>query len=91
MPKLTGVELVPKLRAAHMALPVVMAAARLSTDELARNLSLQLAATLVKPFSIGALLNTVKNILRATVRPGAPTDSLPSWRSQPAAGGLRLG
>jgi DNA-binding response OmpR family regulator len=90
MPKLTGVELVRKLRAAQMALPVVMAAARLPTDELARNPSLQLAATLVKPFSIGALLNTVKNILRATVSPGAPTNPLASWGSQPATGGLRL-
>lgn len=90
MPKLTGVELVRKLRAAHMALPVVMAAARLPTDELARNPSLQLTATLVKPFSIGALLDTVKNILRATVSPGAPTNALASWGSQPATGGLRL-
>ena len=52
LPKLTGVELVRKLRAARMAVPVVMAAVRLPTHELARNPSLQLAATLPKPFYI---------------------------------------
>jgi DNA-binding response OmpR family regulator len=69
LPKLTGVELIRKLRAAHLALPVVMAAGRLPTHELAQNPSLQLAATLVKPFAVEALLDTVTNVLRATARP----------------------
>src|SRR5208283_5465696 len=66
LPKLTGVELVRKLRSARMAVPVVLAAERLPTYELARNPSLQLAATLSKPFYISQLLDTVKNVLRAT-------------------------
>jgi len=49
-----------------MALPVVMAAGRLPIEELARNPSLQLAATLAKPFPVAALLDTVKNVLRST-------------------------
>jgi hypothetical protein len=61
------------LRAARMALPVVMAAGRLPTHELARNPSLQLAATLSKPFQVDALLDTVKNVLHAT-------DSAPGQR-----------
>ena len=69
LPRLTGVELVRKLRAAHMALPVVLAAGRLPTHELARNPSLQLAATLMKPFAVDALLDTVKKVLNATVSP----------------------
>ena len=60
MPRLTGVGLVRKLRAAHMAVPVVMAARRLPTEELARNPSLQLAAMLLKPFAVDALLDTVR-------------------------------
>ena len=90
MPKLTGVELVRKLRAAHMALPVVMAAGRLPTHELARNPSLQLAATLLKPFAVDALLDTVKNVLRATDIPPGQIDPPPNWQSQPSAVGLRL-
>jgi len=61
-----GVELVRKLRAARMALPVVMAARRLPLEELARNPSLQLAATLSKPFPADTLLDTVKDLLRVT-------------------------
>jgi DNA-binding response OmpR family regulator len=76
LPKLTGVELVRKLRAAHLALPVVMAAGRLPTYELARNPSLQLAATLLKPFAVDALLDTVKNVLRATVSARSPREIL---------------
>jgi len=70
LPKLTGVELVAKLRADHMTLPVVMAAGRLPARELAQDPSLQLAATLLKPFTVDTLLDTVKNVLaRQTVSP----------------------
>ena len=64
VPKLTGIELVRKMRAAQMALPVVMAAGRLPVHELARNPSLQLAATLVKPVAVGILQDTVRSALR---------------------------
>ncbi len=89
-PDLTGVELVKMLRAARMALPVVMVAGRLPTHELARNRSLQLAATLSKPFAIDALLNTVQNVLRATDRVQEQNEPLPIGRSQPSADGLWL-
>lgn len=66
LPKLTGVELIRKVRAARMDLPVVMAAGCLPTYQLARNPSLQLAATLLKPFSAEALLFMVSKVLRTT-------------------------
>jgi DNA-binding response OmpR family regulator len=90
MPKLTGVELIKKLRAARMALPVVMAARRLPIEELAQNPSLQLAATLSKPFRADALLDTVYNVLRVTA--GAPEQikTPPVWQSQPSIVGLWL-
>jgi DNA-binding response OmpR family regulator len=90
MPGLTGVELVRKLRSARMALPVVMAAGRLPTHELARNPSLRLAATLSKPFAVDALLDTVRNVLRATDTPCEQIAPPPNWRGQPATVGLRL-
>jgi len=85
LPKLTGIELVRKMRAAHMATPVVMAAARLPSDELASNPSLQFAATMVKPFTIDVLLATVKQILRATVSDREVIAPLPDRGSQPSA------
>ena len=90
LPKLTGVELVRKLRSAHMAVPVVMAAIRLPAYELARNPSLQLAATLVKPFDINVLLDTVKTVLRAADGFCGQRAPRPRWRKQLSTAGLRL-
>jgi DNA-binding response OmpR family regulator len=90
MPRLTGVELVKKLRSARMALPVIMATGRLPTEELAQNPSLQLAAMLPKPFSIDELLDTVRVVLRATDSAPGQIEPLPDWRRQPSPDGLRL-
>ena len=88
-PTLTGVELVRRLRAARMALPVVLVAGRLPTYELARSPSLYLAATLSKPFAADALLDTVKNVLRVTDSPREQIAPPPNWQSQPSAVGLQ--
>lgn len=90
IPSLNGVELIKKLRAARMALPVIMAAGRLPTHELARNPSLQLAATLAKPFAVDALVDTVKNALRASDIAPEHIEPLPVWGRQPSADALRL-
>jgi DNA-binding response OmpR family regulator len=90
VPKLTGVELVRKLRSARMALPVIMATGKLPTEALTQNSSLRLAALLPKPFSIDELLETVRTVLHATDNAPGQLESLPDWRSQPSADGLRL-
>ena len=90
MPRLTGVELVKKLRAARLALPVVMAARRLPIEELAQDPSLQLAAALSKPFLAAKLLDTVKNLLHATDSAPEQFEPRPAWRSQLAADALWL-
>jgi DNA-binding response OmpR family regulator len=90
MPNLTGVEVVKMLRAARMAVPVVMAAGRLPTPELTRNPSLQLAAMLLKPFTVEELLGTVTKVLRATDSPREQLEPPPDLRSQPSAAGLLL-
>ena len=60
MPKMSGVELIRKVRAAHMALPVVMASALLppGLEEF------QLAAILSKPFYPEELAQTVRTVLQ---------------------------
>ncbi|MGO8697291.1 MAG: response regulator [Limisphaerales bacterium] len=65
MPKITGIELVRNLRFAHMNMPVIMVTGTLFSRGLTQNLSLQLAATLEKPFSIADLLDTVSKVLAA--------------------------
>jgi DNA-binding response OmpR family regulator len=64
MPRLTGIELLKKLHAEEIPLPVIMATGTLPARELARNPWLQPAATLIKPYTIVELLSTVKNVLR---------------------------
>jgi DNA-binding response OmpR family regulator len=90
MPRLTGVELVKKLRSARMALPVILATGHLPTEELCQNPSLQLAAMLPKPFSVDELLQTVRAVLRAADSSRERLEPLPDWRSQPSADGLEL-
>lgn len=65
MPGLTGLALVRKLRAAHMALPVIMATGTLPAEDLMdRYPWLQPVATLIKPYSTEQLLGTVEAVLR---------------------------
>jgi CheY-like chemotaxis protein len=56
MPNLLGIELIKKVRIARMALPVMMTTWVSPKEELARNLWLQPAATLLKPYTDAALL-----------------------------------
>lgn len=63
MPKLSGVELVKKVRSARMTLPVILASGALPAHELNQNAWLQPVAMLAKPFSCGTLLETVHEVL----------------------------
>jgi DNA-binding response OmpR family regulator len=76
MPGLSGLDLVKKLRAAHMALPVIVATGTLPTEDLMNRYPwLEPVATLDKPFSIEQLLETVEALLHAT--DGARLESSP--------------
>jgi DNA-binding response OmpR family regulator len=88
MPGLSGLALVKKLRAARMALPVIMATGTMPTKDLfTRYPWLQPAATLVKPYSIEQLLGTVEKVLRVTASPREEIVPAPKWLSN---GGMQL-
>jgi two-component system, cell cycle sensor histidine kinase and response regulator CckA len=75
MPKVTGIEVVKKLHAAGIKLPVIMATAVVPQQEFISHPYLQSVTTLLKPFRAEALLSAVKKILAADdgVRePGPP-------------------
>jgi DNA-binding response OmpR family regulator len=80
MPKVTGVELLKKMRANRMALPVIMATRTLPKDEFRRYPWLQPDATLVKPYTVTELLKMVKNVLRAA----DDADELSARRTAPS-------
>jgi CheY-like chemotaxis protein len=63
MPKITGIEMVKKLHAAGLQLPVIMATAILPEEEFILHPWLRNVPTLLKPFRAGELLSTVKKVL----------------------------
>jgi DNA-binding response OmpR family regulator len=65
MPKVTGIDLLKKLCAARVALPVIMATGVAPKDEFARHPWLQPAALLLKPYTVDELLWVVKEVLSA--------------------------
>ncbi len=64
MPKMSGVEMIEKLRFSRMAVPVIMATGHMPTFEFARKPWLTPDVALVLPFSDDKLLAAVRNILR---------------------------
>jgi len=84
MPGLTGLALVKKLRAAQMVLPIIMATGKLPMEDLINRYSwLHPAVTLIKPYSIKALLGTVETVLHTT--DAARKLTMPSPKSKPPA------
>jgi DNA-binding response OmpR family regulator len=66
MPRVTGMELIKKLRSEDMTLPVILASGTVPLEELKRHPWLQLDATLPKPFTPSELLDMVKKVLNAS-------------------------
>ena len=64
MPKVSGVELLKKLQAAGVVLPVIMATGESPEKEFVQFPWLRPGAMLLKPYTIADLLGTVKQVLR---------------------------
>jgi DNA-binding response OmpR family regulator len=85
MPKVSGVDLLRKIFAAQMALPVIMVSETMPTDELNREPWLHVEAILDKSYEVAELLATVRNVLLANdevIRPSI-------WQSRPSTVGLQ--
>lgn len=67
MPKVTGIELIKKLRGENPTLPVIMASSISPTQELEQHPVLAINAILLKPYTIDELLGIVKQVLRTTL------------------------
>jgi DNA-binding response OmpR family regulator len=90
MPKVSGIDLLKKLYAARMTLPVIMVSGTMPTEELKQSPWLQIEAMVDKPYSVEELLITVRNVLLAN--DGARDEFVSSsiWHRQPSAVCLRL-
>jgi two-component system alkaline phosphatase synthesis response regulator PhoP len=90
VPKLSGVELLKKIHAARLPLPVIMVTSVLPTWEFALNPHLQAATMLHKPYTIAKLLGMVKNVLYATAGINGELAPLVNSPGMSAAMGLRV-
>jgi DNA-binding response OmpR family regulator len=80
MPRMTGIEMIGKLRSANMAVPVIMATRFLPVFEFARKPWLKPDAALQRPFSSEDLLEAINNILhRDDGHDGSNTTLLPKY------------
>jgi DNA-binding response OmpR family regulator len=78
MPKLTGLELLRKMRAASHHLPAIMISGRLPTNDADLEALLHPGAVLPKPFSFRALLTKIHELL-PSIKAGSPAESPESW------------
>jgi DNA-binding response OmpR family regulator len=90
MPNVSGLDLLKKIHATRLALPVIMATGTLPAWELSHSPWLQPAAVLLKPYTFDELLGTVKNVLRATIPASDVLAPPTNWQGQPLPNGLRL-
>ena len=63
LPKLTGVQLIQKVRFARMALPVIIASEKSPQVAVTRQLRLNPVVTLLKPYTLADFIETVKFVL----------------------------
>jgi DNA-binding response OmpR family regulator len=85
MPRVTGVELIQKVQAARMALPVIMATGGLTDEQFKRHGLPPPAVTLLKPYTFHELLAAVKKVLRAAGDSLEGITPPPNWQIQPLA------
>jgi len=78
MPKLTGIDLLRKLRSARMVLPVIMVTGLAPAHEFAGSPWLIPDATLLKPFTVDELLGKVKAVLHINYSNAGSTEADPS-------------
>lgn len=85
MPKVSGVDLLKKVHAARLALPVIMVTGDLPKEEFIRSPWLQPAALLLKPYTATEFLGAVKEVLHATDGAREQLAPLSYRQSEPSA------
>jgi len=86
MPNLTGLELIRKIRAAQMSVPVIMATGHFPEEEFANAPWLLPTVTLLKPYTFEELFGAVQEALRTTAIGGDQPAPATNWQSVPSVG-----
>ena len=89
MPRVNGLSLIKKLRAAHITIPVILMSGKAPARE-ARNPWLQIDSTLPKPYTLDELLGTVRKVLHETQGMAEKITALPDLQAHPIADHLQF-
>lgn len=65
MPRLTGLELITRIRESGMTIPIILMSATVNADWVSKNPRQKISAVIEKPFSAFALADTVRDVLQA--------------------------
>jgi DNA-binding response OmpR family regulator len=90
LPTMSGIDLLQKLHAARMVLPIVLISEIMLANELTRHPWPQVKARLHKPCTLAKLLETVGSVLRANPGMRAETVPMPIFQIQPSTDRPRL-
>ena len=90
MPRLTGLELIRKLRSESMTLPVILVSGTIPMEEINRHPELRIVAALPKPFGALELLGSVQKALNPSERPLSPDLLVESEAAWPSTEILRV-
>ena len=90
MPGFTGIDLIAEIHAACMTLPIIMATGNFPAEKFASAPWLRPTATLLKPYTVSDLVESVQEVLRATTSSRPEITPLPpNWLSASPSDGLR--
>ena len=90
LPKMSGIDLLQKLHASRIALPIVLVSEIMPKEELTRHPWSQVKARLHKPCTLAKLLETVGSVLRANPSGHMETVPMPIFQIQPSTHRPRL-
>jgi DNA-binding response OmpR family regulator len=89
LPQARGLELIKKIEARQLDLPVIMTTSTVPNEPFDRYHSIQPAMTLLKPYTFDELFEAVKTVLCASNQ-GRAEIAPPNWQGQPLAQHLQL-
>jgi CheY-like chemotaxis protein len=84
MPRVTGLELIARMRSEGLSQPVILISGTMPTEELNRSPGLRVDAMLPKPFTVATLSATVEKLLLPGNRPASANGNQVSRTEEPA-------
>jgi CheY-like chemotaxis protein len=89
-PKVSGIELLSKLRSPRMKLPVILVSGSITAQEVNRHGRLQPATGFFRPYTGSGFLGKMEETLHKTDNAPEKREALSGWHNQPSNKALSL-